>query len=63
LESYRFDITFQLCHIFGWIRSQTRSPPAKSLLMIGLRGVGKTVPLDRMREIAERSHPSKVAEM
>jgi AAA ATPase domain len=32
-----------------------RGKPAKSLLMIGLRGVGKTVLLDRMREIAERS--------
>ena len=28
--------------------------PAKSILMIGLRGVGKTVLLDRMREDAER---------
>ncbi len=27
--------------------------PAKSVLMIGLRGVGKTVLLDRMREDAE----------
>jgi hypothetical protein len=32
-----------------------RGKPAKSLLMIGLRGVGKTVLLDRMRETAERS--------
>ncbi len=32
-----------------------RGRPAKSLLMIGLRGVGKTVLLDRIREIAERS--------
>jgi predicted transcriptional regulator len=32
-----------------------RGKPAKSLLMIGLRGVGKTVLLDRMREVAERS--------
>lgn len=29
--------------------------PAKSLLMVGLRGVGKTVLLDKMREDAERS--------
>ena len=27
--------------------------PAKSLLMVGLRGVGKTVLLDRMRDDAE----------
>lgn len=27
--------------------------PAKSVLMVGLRGVGKTVLLDRMREVAE----------
>ena len=27
--------------------------PAKSVLMVGLRGVGKTVLLDRMREEAE----------
>src|SRR5688572_10428338 len=27
--------------------------PAKSILMVGLRGVGKTVLLDRMREDAE----------
>jgi hypothetical protein len=32
-----------------------RGKPAKSLLLIGLRGVGKTVLLDRMRERAERS--------
>jgi predicted transcriptional regulator len=32
-----------------------RGKAAKSLLMIGLRGVGKTVLLDRIREIAERS--------
>ena len=30
-----------------------RGLPAKSILMIGLRGVGKTVLLDRMREAAE----------
>lgn len=29
--------------------------PAKSILMVGLRGVGKTVLLDRMRDDAERS--------
>ena len=29
--------------------------PAKSILMVGLRGVGKTVLLDRMREEAEAS--------
>jgi len=29
--------------------------PARSLLMVGLRGVGKTVLLDRMREDAEAS--------
>ena len=29
--------------------------PTKSILMVGLRGVGKTVLLDRMREDAERS--------
>src|SRR6185437_3471014 len=28
--------------------------PAKSILMVGLRGVGKTVLLDRMRDEAER---------
>jgi hypothetical protein len=32
-----------------------RGKPSKSLLLIGLRGVGKTVLLDRMREEAERS--------
>ena len=32
-----------------------RGLPAKSLLMIGLRGVGKTVLLDRMRDDAEAS--------
>ena len=32
-----------------------RRAPAKSVLMIGLRGVGKTVLLDRMREDAEGS--------
>jgi hypothetical protein len=32
-----------------------RSLPTKSMLMVGLRGVGKTVLLDRMREDAERS--------
>jgi AAA ATPase domain len=32
-----------------------RGKAAKSLLMVGLRGVGKTVLLDRIREIAERS--------
>src|SRR5215813_772799 len=31
------------------------SRPAKSILMIGLRGVGKTVLLDRMRDDAEAS--------
>lgn len=30
--------------------------PAKSVLMVGLRGVGKTVLLDRMREDAEAAH-------
>src|SRR5690348_11438185 len=30
-----------------------RGLPAKSVLMVGLRGVGKTVLLDRMRESAE----------
>lgn len=29
--------------------------PAKSVLMVGLRGVGKTVLLDRMREEAEHN--------
>src|SRR5690606_4881295 len=29
--------------------------PTKSMLMVGLRGVGKTVLLDRMREAAEDS--------
>ena len=29
--------------------------PAKSILMVGLRGVGKTVLLDRMRDDAEAS--------
>jgi len=32
-----------------------RGLPSKSVLMVGLRGVGKTVLLDRMREDAERS--------
>lgn len=32
-----------------------RGKPAKSMLMVGLRGVGKTVLLDRIREVAERS--------
>lgn len=32
-----------------------RALPAKSVLMVGLRGVGKTVLLDRMREDAESS--------
>src|SRR5713226_8771758 len=32
-----------------------RSLPTKSILMVGLRGVGKTVLLDRMREDAELS--------
>src|SRR5450759_519415 len=32
-----------------------RGLPTKSLLMVGLRGVGKTVLLDRMRNDAERS--------
>lgn len=32
-----------------------RGLPAKSILMVGLRGVGKTVLLDRMREDAEAS--------
>jgi AAA ATPase domain len=31
-----------------------RGKPAKSMLLIGLRGVGKTVLLDRIREVAER---------
>jgi len=30
-----------------------RGSPAKSILMVGLRGVGKTVLLDRMRDDAE----------
>jgi hypothetical protein len=30
--------------------------PAKSLLLVGLRGVGKTVLLDRMRDTAESAH-------
>jgi len=32
-----------------------RGMPTKSVLMVGLRGVGKTVLLDRMREVAEAS--------
>ena len=32
-----------------------RGRPAKSVLMVGLRGVGKTVLLDRLREDAEKS--------
>jgi AAA ATPase domain len=32
-----------------------RGKPGRSLIMVGLRGVGKTVLLDRMREVAERS--------
>ena len=32
-----------------------RGRPAKSVLLVGLRGVGKTVLLDRMREDAERA--------
>lgn len=32
-----------------------RSLPTKSILMVGLRGVGRTVLLDRMREEAERA--------
>jgi hypothetical protein len=32
-----------------------RGMPAKSILMVGLRGVGKTVLLDRMRDEAERA--------
>ncbi len=31
-----------------------RGRPSKSMLLVGLRGVGKTVLLDRIREIAER---------
>src|SRR3954466_6196310 len=36
--------------------------PTKSILMVGLRGVGKTVLLDRMRDDAEAStiHPLRV---
>ena len=36
--------------------------PSKSILMVGLRGVGKTVLLDRMREDAEGSgiHTTRV---
>lgn len=30
-----------------------RASPTKSVLMVGLRGVGKTVLLDRMRDDAE----------
>ena len=30
-----------------------KGSPAKSILMVGLRGVGKTVLLDRMRDDAE----------
>lgn len=37
------------------IERARRSLPTKSMLMIGLRGVGKTVLLDRMREDAERA--------
>lgn len=33
-----------------------RGKPAKSVLMVGLRGVGKTVLLDQMRKDAETSH-------
>src|SRR3984957_8818019 len=32
-----------------------RGMPAKSVILVGLRGVGKTVLLDRMREDAESS--------
>ncbi|MBA3498076.1 MAG: ATP-binding protein [Gemmatimonadales bacterium] len=35
------------------LERQRRGLPAKSVLMVGLRGVGKTVLLDRMREDAE----------
>src|SRR6266496_5070108 len=35
------------------IERARRGMPAKSLLMVGLRGVGKTVLLDRMRDDAE----------
>ena len=37
------------------IERTRRGRPAKSVLMIGLRGVGKTVLLDQMRADAERS--------
>jgi predicted AAA+ superfamily ATPase len=37
--------------IFGWIDKLGR--PTKRILMVGLRGVGKTVLLDRMRSDAE----------
>jgi AAA ATPase domain len=37
------------------IERQRRGNPAKSLLLVGLRGVGKTVLLDRMRLDAERT--------
>ncbi len=35
------------------IERTRRALPAKSILMVGLRGVGKTVLLDRMRDDAE----------
>src|SRR5471032_2225039 len=35
------------------IERTRRGLPAKSLLMVGLRGMGKTVLLDRMRDDAE----------
>lgn len=37
------------------VERSRRALPAKSVLMVGLRGVGKTVLLDRMREDAESS--------
>lgn len=37
------------------IERTRRGLPTKSVLMVGLRGVGKTVLLDRMRDIAEAS--------
>ncbi len=35
--------------------------PARSVLMVGLRGVGKTVLLDRMRDDAEASEAEKLS--
>jgi hypothetical protein len=44
----------QLIDAFGIsLRRATMGKPGKSLMPIGLRGVGKTVLLNRFREIAE----------